>query len=86
MEDVISEYLKSNINKPMSDALQEFEKTLQSRIGDRRYKLQWLSATSNGSGTSYSGIFSFCGKKYYINVVQPWAVCPNGKVIAEAMN
>jgi len=86
MEDVISEYLKSNINKPMSDALQEFEETLQSRIGDRRYKLQWLSVTSNGSGTSYSGIFSFCGKKYYINVVQPLLGYPNGKAIVESMN
>ena len=86
MEDVISEYLKSNINKPMSDALQEFEETLQSRIGDRRYKLQWLSMASNGSGTSYSGIFSFCGKKYYINVVQPLLGYPNGKAIVESMN
>lgn len=86
MEDVISDYLKSNLDEPMSDALQELESTLQARIGDRRYRLQWLSMTSNGSGTSYSGIFLFCGKKYYINVVQPLLGYPNGKATAEAMN
>ena len=86
MEDIIEDYLNEHINEPMSDVLQGLEETLQSRTSDRRFKLIRMSFSSNGSGTSYSGMFSFHGAKYYIDVIQPWAACQNGSVIAEKLN
>lgn len=82
MGNVIRDYLKEHMNEPMNDVLQGLETTLQSCISDRRFKLIRLAASSNGSGSSWSVIASFCGQKYYMHVLQPWAMCPDGKVTA----
>ena len=84
MENVIRDYLNEHINEPMDDVTQGLEAELRSRMG-RRYTIRWRSFSSNGSGTSYSGIFSLCGTRYYISVTHPWHMCPSGKVEAELM-
>lgn len=86
MENIIRDYLKAHINEPMDNVLQGLEKTLQSCVSDRRFKLSRLNFGSNGSGTSWAGSFSFMVAKYYIGVIQPWSGCPSGEVIAERIN
>ena len=83
MDNIITDYLKAHINEPMNDVIQGLEETLQSRISDRRFKLRVFAASSNGSGSSWSAIVSFCGHKNYMHVLQPWAMCPGGEVTVE---
>ena len=86
MENIIRDYLKEHLSESMDDVLRGLEETLQSYVSDRRFKLSRMNLSSNGSGTSWDGIFSFIGAKYYIGVIQPWRMCPCGKVTAEKMN
>ena len=83
MSNIITDYLRAHINEPMNDVIQGLEETLQSRIGDRRFELRVSAATSNGSGTSWSAIVSFRGQKYYVSVLQPWAMCQDGRATVE---
>lgn len=86
MNNIISDYLREHINEPMNDVLQGLEQTLQDYVSDRRYKLTRVHMASNGSGTSWSGMVSFRGVRYYVDVIQPWAMCPNGKTEAKRMD
>ena len=86
MENVIKGYLKEHMNEPMGDVLQGLEGTLQSCIGDRRFKMERLNVISKWSGPSWGGLFYFQGVLYYFAIIQPWAMCPNGKVTAGKMD